>query len=254
MQEAPAAEDKRGGMPSKRANEPTAGRRLSRDRVVGVAVQLADKSGLEAVSMRTLADRLGVQAMSLYNHVRNKDDLLDAMVDAVYAEIDLPDAGGGGWRGAMRDRAASARAALHRHPWAIPLMESRRSPGPANLRHHDTVLGVLRGAGLSLHAATFAYSVIDSYVYGFALQEASLPFATPEEMSAVAAAMVVHLPADQYPHLRAAVVELPESGYRYADEFDAGLDLVLDGLEQRLELHPTADQHRRPCAEKPARP
>jgi AcrR family transcriptional regulator len=226
-------------MPSKRADEPTTGRRLNRDRVVTVAVQLADESGLEAVSMRTLADRLGVKAMSLYNHVRNKDDLVDAMVDAVYAEIDLPNADG--WRGAMRERARSARAALRRHPWAIPLMESRTGPGPANLRHHDTVLGVLRAAGLSLHAATFAYSVIDSYVYGFALQEASLPFTTPEEMAAVAAAMVVHLPADQYPHLRAAVVELPASGYRYADEFDAGLDLVLDGLEQRLPLDPSVE-------------
>ena len=224
-------------MPSKRARESATGRpRLSRDRVVGVAVDLADESGIEALSMRILAERLGVQAMSLYHHVRNKDDLLDAMVDVVYAEIDLPDAES--WQSAMRRRASSARDALRRHPWAIPLIESRTSPGPANLRHHDTVLGVLLGAGFTLPAATFAYSVIDSYVYGFALQEAALPFATPEELAAVSSRMVAHLPLDEFPHLRRAVLELPASGYWYADEFAAGLDLVLDGLERRLSSGP----------------
>jgi AcrR family transcriptional regulator len=199
---------------------------------VTVAVELADESSLDAVTMRVLADRLGVQAMSLYNHVRNKEDLLDAMVDAVYAEISLP--GPDGWRSAMRQRASSTRQVLRRHPWAIPLMESRTSPGPANLRHHDAVLGVLLRAGFSLQAAVFAYSVIDSYVYGFALQEAALPFETPEELAAVSSAMVAHLPLDEFPHLRRAVLELPAIGYRYAEEFDTGLGLVLDGLERRL--------------------
>jgi AcrR family transcriptional regulator len=224
-------------MPSRKAGELAKARpRLSRDRVVGVAIDLADESGLAAVSMRVLAELLGVKAMSLYNHVRNKEDLLDAMVDMVYAEIDLPDADS--WQSVMRQRASSARDVLRRHPWAIPLMESRTWPGPENLRHHDTVLGVLLGAGFTLPAATFAYSVIDSYVYGFALQEAALPFATPEELAAVSSQMVAHLPLDEFPHLRRAVLELPASGYRYADEFDAGLDLVLDGLERRLSNGP----------------
>lgn len=154
------------------------------------------------------------------------------LVDVVYGEIDLPT--GPDWKAAMRTRAISARQVLTRHPWAIPLMESRTRPGPANLRHHDTVLGVLRDAGFSIQSATFAYSVLDSYIYGFALHEASLPFGTPDDLAAIFDAIVRLIPADEYPHMREAAIELPAAGFRYADQFDAGLDLILDGLK-RLE-------------------
>lgn len=206
--------------------------KLDRDRVVHAAIDLADEAGLDALSMRTLAERVGVKAMSLYNHVDHKDDLLDAMVDVVYGEIDLaaePD-----WKTAMRDRAVSARQVLAQHPWAIPLMESRTVPGPANLHHHDTVLGILHAAGFPIQAATFAYAVLDSYLYGFALQEASLPFGTPEELAATSEAIVRSMPADGYLHMRAAAIELSASGFSFADQFEAGLDLVLDGLERYL--------------------
>jgi AcrR family transcriptional regulator len=204
--------------------------RLDRDRVVAAAIALVDDEGLPSLSMRTLAQRLGVKAMSLYNHVANKDDLIDGMVDVIYGQIDLPT--GPDWMAAMRARAVSARQVLNRHPWAIALMESRSVPGPANLRHHDTVLGVLRQAGLSVPSATFAYSLLDSYVYGFALQEASLPFGTPDELATASDAIVQLMPADVYPHLREAAAELPASGFGFADQFDAGLDLLLEALER----------------------
>src|SRR5215472_18620669 len=157
---------------------------LNRDRVLQAAVTLADRDGIGALSMRRLGQVLGVEAMSLYNHVANKSDLLDGMSDIVFSEIGLP-AGGTGWKPAMRQRAISAREVLGRHRWAIGLMESRRSPGPATLRHHDAVLGCLRQAGFTVDLTAHAYSLLDSYIYGFALQEASLPFGTAEETSQV---------------------------------------------------------------------
>jgi AcrR family transcriptional regulator len=135
--------------------------------------------------MRKLGEALGVEAMSLYNHVASKSDLLDGMIDIVFSEIDLP-SGDGGWKDAMRRRAISAREVLRRHPWAIGLMESRISPGSATLRHHDAVLGCLRRAGFSIELTAHAYSLLDSYIYGFALQEAGLPFGTGEEAAKVA--------------------------------------------------------------------
>src|SRR3984893_17897152 len=158
---------------------------LSRERVLPAAVAFADESGIGSLSMRKLGDALGVEAMSRYNHVANKDELLDGMVDLVFSEIDLP-AGGADWKTAMRQRAVSARQTLARHPWAVGLMESRTSPGPATLRHHDAVIGSLRAAGFSIQMPAHAYSVLDSYIYGFALQEASLPFETGEETADLA--------------------------------------------------------------------
>src|SRR6266508_448536 len=136
--------------------------RLSRARVLRAAIAHADAGGLEAVTMRNLAEELEVAPMALYRHVANKDDLIDAMIDVVFSEISLP-LGGADWRTAMRQRAISVREALSRHRWAIGLMESRRSPGPANLRHHDAVLGCLRAAGFSIEMTAHAYSVLDSY-------------------------------------------------------------------------------------------
>jgi AcrR family transcriptional regulator len=204
--------------------------RLSREQVLRAAVVLADEGGVESLTMRKIGEQLGVEAMSLYRHVRNKEDILDGMVDLVFSEIELP-ASGAEWRAAMRQRAISARAALARHPWAIRLMEARTRPGPANLRHHDAVLGSLRAAGFSSRMATRAYNVLDSYLYGFALQEMSLPFEAPEELSAAAETLLRQIPGDEYPHLRDVATEFAASGFVYADEFVFGLDLILDGLE-----------------------
>jgi AcrR family transcriptional regulator len=205
---------------------------LSRDRVLRAAVAFADESGIGSLSMRKLGEALGVEAMSLYNYVANKDELLDGMVDLVFGEIDLP-SGAADWKTAMRDRAISARHALARHPWAIALMQSRTSPGPATLRHHDAVIGSLREAGFSIEMAAHAFSALDSYVYGFALQEASLPFDTAEETAEVAETILSQFPADEYPHLAELTVEhVLQPGYDYGNEFEFGLDLILDGLEQ----------------------
>ena len=203
---------------------------LTRQRVLRAAVALADRGGVGALSMRKLAQELGVEAMSLYHHVANKDDILDGIVDVVFGEIELP-TGEAGWEAAMRRRSVSAREALRRHPWATGLMESRRTPGPANIRHHDAVLGVLRNAGFPVELAAHAYSLLDSYIYGFALQEASLPFHTPEETAEVAKEIMSVFPADDYPHLAEIATEhVLQPGYDYGDEFLYGLDLILDGL------------------------
>lgn len=206
--------------------------RLTRDRVLRTAVALADTGGIESLSMRKLGVELGVEAMSLYNHVANKSDLLDGMIDSVFLEIDLP-TGDVDWRTAMRRRAISAREVLSRHRWAIGLMESRTTPGPATLRHHDAVLGTLRNAGFSIELTAHAYSVLDSYIYGFALQEPNLPFDTAEETAKVAQAIMARFTSGQYPHLTELTVEhVLQPGYDYGNEFEFGLDLILDGLER----------------------
>ena len=204
---------------------------LSRERVLRAAVDLADKGGVEALSMRKLGQELGVEAMSLYNHVANKDDLLDGMVDVVFGEIGLPSRGAE-WKAAMRQRAITALEVLARHPWAIGLTESRSRPGPATLRHHDAVIGRLREAGFSIAMAAHAYSVLDSYIYGFALTQTNLPFQTSAEVGEVAESMLRQFPADAYPHLtEMALQHVLMPGYDYADEFEFGLELILDGLE-----------------------
>jgi AcrR family transcriptional regulator len=200
--------------------------------VLRAAVALADASGIEGLTMRKLGEAVGVEAMSLYNHVANKVDLFDGMVDVVFSEIELP-SGEDDWKAAMRQRAISAREVLSRHPWASGLMSSRTSPGPATLRHHDAVLGSLRNAGFSVEMAAHAFSAIDSYAYGFVLQEISLPFDTAEESAEVAQTMFSLMPPGGYPHLTEMAVEhVLQPGYDYGDEFEFGLDLVLDGLER----------------------
>jgi AcrR family transcriptional regulator len=204
---------------------------LNRDRVLQAAVALADEHGLDGFSMRRLAQELGVVPMALYKHVANKDELLDGMVDVVFSEIEDPTTEVD-LRTALRRRALSAREALRRHPWAIGLMEVRH-PGPANLRHHNAVMGCLREAGLPFEMAIHAYSVQDAYIYGFALQEQTLGLETPRSAGEAAqrrAAAVGGI--DDYPYLAEIVERLPESGYDNAVEFAWGLDLILDGLEQ----------------------
>jgi AcrR family transcriptional regulator len=184
--------------------------------------------------MRTLADALEVAPMALYRHIASKDDLIDAMVDAVFAEIGVP-AGGGDWRTAMRRRAIGVREALARHRWAVGLMESRRTPGPANLRHHDAVIGRLRAAGFGVPETAHAYSLLDSYIYGFALTKANLPFETTEQVGDIAGAMLDPFPVNEYPNLVEFLQEhVMQPGYDYEQEFESGLDVILDGLERML--------------------
>jgi len=209
-------------------------KRLSRERVVGAALAIADAEGLGALTIRSLATELGVKPMSVYYHVAGKDDILAALVDIVFGEIELP-VPGRDWRPEMERRADSARAVLARHRWAIGLLESRPDPGPANLRHHDTVLATLRAAGFSPELTAHAYALIDSYVYGFALQEASLPFEGRESVGDVAGPIMERMAAGEYPHLaQMATTYYLQPGYDFGDEFRFGLDLILDGLEAAL--------------------
>lgn len=208
---------------------------LSKERVIQAAVALADASGFESLSMRKLAEDLGAAPMALYRHVANKEDLLDGMIDIVFSEIDFPSRSAD-WKSAMRERGISARKALRRHPWAIGRMESRMNPGPASAQHHNSTMGCLREAGFQFRSAVHAYSVLDSYTYGFALQEKSSPFETPEESADMAKITVGSMGAD-YPYLAEVVVELGKSGYDYAEEFEFGLNLILNGLEGFLGAH-----------------
>ncbi|WP_194828554.1 TetR/AcrR family transcriptional regulator C-terminal domain-containing protein [Nocardia sp. XZ_19_231] len=207
---------------------------LSRDRVLDAAIRVADRGGVEAITMRRVAQELGVEAMSLYNHVPNKDAILDGVVDAVFAAIELPESGCDDWRDAIRARARSARSVLAQHSWALGLMDSRRNPGSATLRHHDAVLGVLRETGFSLPMAAHAVSLIDSYVGGFVLQEANLPVSVSADVEAVAGGILANLPADELPYLTEMIVDHAlQPGYDYSGEFGFGLDLILDALEAR---------------------
>jgi AcrR family transcriptional regulator len=207
---------------------------LSRGRVLEAAIRVADRGGVEAITMRRVAQELGVEAMSLYHHVPNKDAILDGVVDAVFAAIELPPAGCDDWRDAIRARASSARAVLSRHSWALGLMDSRRSPGPATLRHHNAVLGVLREAGFTLPMAVHAVSLIDSYIGGFVLQEANLPLTKHDDVEQVAGGILDHLPADELPYLTEVIVDhVLRSGYDHTSEFAYGLDLILEVLEAR---------------------
>lgn len=205
---------------------------LTREHVLRAAVLLADEEGVASLTMRKLAAKLGVKAMSLYHHVANKDEVLDGMVDIVFSEIELPPSGAD-WKASMRQRAFSARQALTRHAWALGLLDSRANPGPATLRHHDAVIGSLREAGFSAEMTAHAFSALDSYIYGFALQELNLPFDTSEELEEVAETILQQVPAGSYPHLTELMVEHAlKPDYAYANEFEFGLELILDGLER----------------------
>jgi len=193
---------------------------LTTQRVIDAASRVADHSGLAGVSMRSVGRELGVEAMSLYHHVAHKEALLDGLADWVFARIGTPSLDHP-WRAAMHARAHSAREVLAAHPWGLGLIESRRSPGPATLRHHDAVLGCLRSAGFSVAMAAHAFSVLDAYVFGFVLTEVNLPFAADESA--------------EHPHLAEMIAEqVTGRAYSYGDEFDYGLGLILDGLEARF--------------------
>ncbi len=207
---------------------------LTRASVLAAAVAIADEEGLAALSMRSVARALGVEAMSLYHHVRNKEDMLDGMVDTVFAEFHLPRIDGD-WRTEMRARSLSARAVLKRHPWAVGLMDSRRGAGFENLRHHDAVLGCLREAGFSLPLTGHAYALLDAHLYGFLVQELSLAFDGEADLAELAAQLTASLPQGQLPYFREFTLEHAlRPGYDFGDEFEVGLDLILAGLADRL--------------------
>lgn len=196
-------------------------------------MELADQEGFESLSMRKLAQALGVEAMSLYNHVANKDEILDGMLDLVFGEIELP--AESDWKVAIRQRCLSFRKALSLHPWALVLMESQHHPGPATLQHSDDVLGRLRGAGFTIETAAHACSVLDSYVYGFALQERRVPFNASKEVDEAAVDLFTQMTAlsHAYPNLaEMAMGYALKPGYTYSSEFEFGLDLILDGLDR----------------------
>ena len=208
---------------------------LNRERVLRAAVDLADERGLERLSMRELGRTLGVEAMSLYNHVANKDDLLDGMVDLVIDEIDVP-AADADWKAAMRRRAISARAAFARHPWAVRLVDTRPSAGPARLRYFEATIACLRRSGFAPGLAVDTLSTLDGFVYGFGVHRLHVAEADPPDDVAMAQALASWLPAAEYPYLNELIVEhvLP-GGYDEAASFAFGLDLILDGLEARLD-------------------
>jgi AcrR family transcriptional regulator len=219
-------------MPKKKLQRAEGRPRLNRDLVLETAIRLADEVGLEKLSMRRLGEELGVEAMSLYNYVSNKADLLNGMIDALYGEIELP-SHDDDWKTALRKRSVSVRAVLLRHSWANGLMDSATQAGPCTLRHHDRVLGTFRNGAFSLAMTAHAFSALDSYVYGYAKQEKALPFDSGEEAAAMANVMLAQLPPSEYPYLHELMAKhVLQPGYSYADEFTFGLDLVLDGLER----------------------
>jgi AcrR family transcriptional regulator len=207
---------------------------LRRDRVLRAAMALADSGGLETLTMRKLGQELEVGPMALYRHVANKDDMVDGIVDLVYAEMDLPPIGAD-WKTAMRVRAISLRDALLRHRWAIGLMESRTNPGPANLQHHDAVIGSLRAGGFDMASVAHAYSLLDAYIYGFALTKMNLPFESTDDIVELSQTMLQPFPLNAYPNLADFITDhAMQPGYDFADEFEYGLDLILDGIERAL--------------------
>lgn len=206
---------------------------LSRERVLREAVALTDAEGIAALTMRKLGQRLGVEAMSLYNHVANKDDILAGMIDLVFSEMELPSEDLG-WKEAMRERAFTVRRVMADHPWAIGLMDSGTTPGPASLTHHDAVIGHLRRADFPIDLTAHAYAVMDSFIYGFVLQEAGLPFDDPESTADVADQVMKQM-GDAFPHIAELTVKhVLQPGYAFANEFEFGIDLILDGLERAL--------------------
>jgi len=218
-------------MAAPRRSSTQARTRLNRERVIEAAVELADAKGLESLTMRRLGEELQVEAMSLYNHVANKDDLINAMADAIFGEIELP-SHNDDWKTAIRKRSISFREVLTRHPWAIGVHDSGTNPGPATLRHHDRVIGTFRNGGFSIGMTARAFAAVDSYIYGFCMQDKSLPFTDPEDTAAMAHLMLAQLPVKEYPYLAELTVEhVLQPGYDFGDNFLFGLDLILDALD-----------------------
>ena len=211
-------------------SEPTPRSPLTKERVLQAAVDLADRKGLGALTMRRLGAELGFEAMSLYKHVASKEEILEGMLELVLGQIEIPEEGAD-WKEAMRRRADSAREVLTRHSWAIGLLESGTSTGPTALRYMDAIIGSLLSAGLSMEHAAHAFWLLDCYVYGQVIQEISLPFDSSEEMADSAASTLEQTTTSEFPNLAAMYEHALTAGYSYDGEFEFGLDLILDGLE-----------------------
>ncbi len=207
---------------------------LSRNRVLRAAIKLADKSDIKSLTMRKLAQTLGVEAMSLYNHVANKEEVLNGIVDIVVAEIDVPDIGTD-WQQAMRKRATSAHTVLLRHPWMSMLIVSRINIGPAMLNYVNATVGCLREAGFSYEMADRAWNAIDSHIYGFTLQELNFPI-DPSAYADTAADYLSLVPPQQYPYLNALAHQVIDGTHDGVHDFNFGLELILDALERLREI------------------
>lgn len=202
---------------------------------------MADDGGIDKLTMRALAQQLGVEAMSLYYHVKNKDDMLDGMLDIIIDKVTVPGPGDD-WKLAQRTRAISLHDMLTRHSWAAPVMETRANPGLASLHYYDSVIGSFRQAGFSVVMAAHAFSAIDAYIYGFGMQEMSLPFEDESDVGDIAEALLAALPPDEFPYLTEMILDHAlQPGYDYSDEFEWGLDLILDGFERHHRGHDTRD-------------
>lgn len=207
---------------SKKLNE------LSKERILNTALELTDQIGIESFTLRRLAAALDAGPMSIYHYFHSKEEIIDGMVEAVFEEILLPPENLE-WKDAAKIRCLSAREVLCKHPWAPPLMESRRYPGPANLKHHDSMIGCFRRGGLSMELTSQAVAVVDAFLYGFALQEASLPGGGGEEMLEMGAEMYQQV-FKPYPHLSDLTDYVLHSEYRFPSIFEKGLDLILEGF------------------------
>jgi len=205
---------------------------LTRTRILDAALELADEGGVDAISMRKLGNRLGVEAMSLYNHIANKDEILDGLIETVLGEIDTPSVDDD-WKDGMRRRATSAREVFRRHPWAMEVVERHsQSTSPQRLAYHDEILGVLRNAGYDDRFAMRTFSILDAYIFGFILQELSLSFDDDAGLQEVGADLMRQM-AESYPHLTQVTANAMAQGYDQAEEFRFGLDLILDALERQ---------------------
>lgn len=216
------------------AEQPESRLPLNRNRILAAAVEIADERGVGAITMRELASRLCVEAMSLYNHVANKDDILDGIADLVAEEFDLPE-NVAHWREAMRRRAVSAHEVFGRHPWAPALFDSRQSSGPARLHYFDWVLGKLMTAGFSVDGASRAFSLLDSYIYGFGIQQFNYSADGDASSEEMADAILAFIPTEKYPYLHQMASHTMQTGYDAEADFNFGLEIILDGLERILD-------------------
>lgn len=207
---------------------------LSSDRIIKTAMAVADERGLDGLTMRSLAEELQVTPMSIYRYVDGKEALLVSMVDVVFEEMGAPTVGNE-WRKEMWEHAHSARRTLLRHPWALGLVSTPPSPGPATRVRHDAVIGTLRAAGFSIPLTAHAFAAFDAYVNGFVLVEVSLPLDEYQPDHETVQAVAFEAAFEGLPHLKELTMEyLTLEGYQFGAEFDFGLDLVLDALASHL--------------------
>lgn len=214
---------------------------LSSEKILDCAIALADSGGLDNVTIRAIAAKLGSKPMAVYHYFAGKKDIIDAMVERVFSEIALPPADFS-WQDALRVRCRSARTVLNIHPWAAPLMESRMVPGPKSLKHHEAVLSTLRRGGLSWDLTAHGYAILDSFIFGFAFEESTLPATASPEISQVAADIAGLFDPEIYPTLAAFTQEhVLQDDYSFSASFDFGLDLILDGLARAAQEDLQAD-------------